>query len=79
LLRHLGLFFVPASVLALRQRTSLLAAWMPLLVIIAVSTSLGLLVTGWVTTKLTPRRRNAIEGLGEDEGTDLGVEEESGI
>ena len=52
LLSQLGLFFVPALVLALRQEALLVASMIPLLTIIVVSTAVGLAVTGWVATAL---------------------------
>ncbi len=55
LLRHLGLLFVPAAVLALRQRALLLPALLPLALIVAVSTTVGLVVAGTLTERLSRR------------------------
>jgi putative effector of murein hydrolase LrgA (UPF0299 family) len=51
------LLFVPAAVLALRQRTMLLPALLPLLLVVAVSTSVGLVVAGVLTERLSRRDR----------------------
>jgi holin-like protein len=55
LLRHLGLLFVPAAVLALRQRALLFPALVPLLLIVALSTTVGLVVAGALTERLSRR------------------------
>ena len=62
LLRHLGLLFVPAAVLALRQRTMLLPALLPLLLVVVVSTSVGLVVAGVLTERLSRRDSAAARG-----------------
>jgi holin-like protein len=55
LLRHLGLLFVPAAVLALRQRALLLPALLPLGLVIVVSSIVGLVVAGVLTERLSRR------------------------
>lgn len=60
LLRHLGLLFVPAAVLSLRQRALLMPALLPLAVVIVVSSVIGIVVTGTLTAWLA--RREAASG-----------------
>lgn len=55
LLRHLGLLFVPAAVLSLRQRALLMPALLPLAVVVVVSTVVGIVVTGALTAWLARR------------------------
>jgi holin-like protein len=55
LLRHLGVLFVPAAVLALRQRALLAPAIVPLAIIVAVATTVGLIVAGVITERLAAR------------------------
>lgn len=55
LLRHLGLLFVPAAVLALRQRALLLPALLPLALVIVGSSVVGLLVAGVLAERLSRR------------------------
>jgi putative effector of murein hydrolase LrgA (UPF0299 family) len=49
LLRHLGVLFVPAAVLALRQRAVLVPALLPLAILVGASTTVGLVVAGLLT------------------------------
>jgi holin-like protein len=62
LLRHLGLLFVPAAVLALRQRALLVPALLPLALVVVVSSVVGLVVAGVVTEKLSRRDTTPPEG-----------------
>ena len=55
LLRHLGLLFVPAAVLSLRQRALLMPALLPLAVVVVVSSVVGIVVTGALTAWLARR------------------------
>ena len=53
LLRHLSLLFVPAGVAIVTQLDALAENWFAILVSVAVSTTLGLVVTGWVMQRLS--------------------------
>ena len=52
LLRHLGLLFVPAAVLALRQRSVLEPVLLELGLVVVGSTTVGLVVAGVLTERL---------------------------
>ena len=53
LLRHLSLLFVPAGVGVVTQLGALRDNWLSILGAVAVSTTLGLAVTGWVMQRLS--------------------------
>ncbi len=53
LLRHLSLLFVPAGVGVVTQLDALAQNWAAILVAVVVSTTLGLVVTGWVMQRLS--------------------------
>ena len=53
LLQNLSLLFVPAGVGVITQLDVLGANWLPIAVSIAVSTLLGLAVTGWLMQRLS--------------------------
>ncbi len=52
LLRHLSLLFVPAGVGIVTQLDALERDWLPIVVAILVSTTLALVVTGWLMQRL---------------------------
>jgi holin-like protein len=53
LLRYLSLLFVPAGVGIVTQLDALAENWVAILVAVLVSTTLGLVVTGWVMQRLS--------------------------
>jgi holin-like protein len=76
LLRYLGLLFVPAAVLSLRQRTAFLPALAPLALVIIVSTTVGLVTTGWCVERLS--RAQPYDDPTGDDDTPSPHEEEAG-
>ncbi len=52
LLRHLVIFFVPAAVLAVRQRALLWSTLVPMIVIVVVATTVGLVVAALIAQRL---------------------------